>query len=153
MGLFGKLKSAANFVTGGGAKVAVEVEEATFGETIKVHITAEISSDMNARKIYAKLKSEEFVEVEDFDMAPFGGTTTEIVRHTTQLWDEEFEVDGEQELKEGQTYNWTLEINLPEEEANPTYHGACAHHTWYIFVGIDKSGNDPDSGWVEFDLY
>lgn len=71
MGLFSKLKQAANFVTGGGAKVLVQVgENATLGKPMPVKVTITLKDgDIKARRIYLKIRSTETVIARDVDFA------------------------------------------------------------------------------------
>ena len=61
-------------------------------------------------------------------------------------------VHGADDLKANTSYDWEAQLELPSE-SNGTYHGHNARHEWEIFAGLDMSGNDPDSGWVAFNVY
>ncbi len=160
MGLFDKLKQAKNFITGGAAKLSVSTEEewSDASKPIKITVHCDIKdADCKVRKVYIKVRAIEEVIARDVDLArDEGGNVrryTEDVRNTVETYHSgEQIIAGEQTLNANEHYEWTAEIELPEE-SNGTYHGQNARHEWEVFAGLDMSGNDPDSGWIPMYVY
>ena len=157
MGLFDKIKSAAKFITGGGATVTLEVNEPTLEEPFTVRIHAQVAdADLNINRVYLKIRSVEEVTVRgvlvadgpDSDLAP----ERRDVSQEVETFRQEFDVSGPQELSAEKAYDWEVEISLPEG-LSPTYYGQNAEHCWYFMAALDARGNDPDSGWVEATMY
>lgn len=157
MGLWDKIKSVKNMVTGGAADVFVEITNANFEEGITVNTRVVVKdADLKMEKIYLRLRSVEHVKAPDIDIAQDRNGVIhhirEDVHHQEVIHNEEFIVTGAETLQSGREYSWTTEINLGED-ANASYYGNNAKHVWQVYAGVDCYGNDPDSGWVEFDLY
>ena len=156
MGLWDKIKSVKNMVTGGAADVTLSVE----GESIEgfvVHSRAFIKdADLKVDKVYLKVRSVEHVVAPDVDLAQDqNGNVVRVredVRHSETTYQQEFVVSGGETLKGDTEYTWTTEVSLGED-VWPTYKGRNATHVWEVFVGLDAFGNDPDSGWIQVDLY
>jgi len=72
----------------------------------------------------------------------------ETVRASHETLDIEIRVAGRQELEPNQSYEWEVEVELPEN-AQPIFYGNYCTHTYMAFAGLDCFGNDPDSGWLE----
>ncbi|MBF0263916.1 MAG: hypothetical protein HQL46_01495 [Gammaproteobacteria bacterium] len=53
-----------------------------------------------------------------------------------------------QELEANQTYEWIVDVELPEN-APTIFYGRFCQHSYQAFAGLDCFGNDPDSGWQE----
>lgn len=146
MGLFDKLKQAANFVTGGGANVTITPEGAEFDKTatIRVRVTAQIKdAPLNASAVYLEIRSREYVNLRK----SINGKTENI--HDEHVgFSHKVQSVITSTLEGNQSYDWTLEITLPSN-AQPTFHGTMAHQVWEIKGALDVKGNDPDSGWIE----
>jgi len=153
MGIMDKLKSAANFVTGGGAEINISMpEEVEMGTPFQINIKCLAKNDINPKRVYVKLQSVENVEVEDRDYDEDGDTDYEYIHRQSVIFDEEYDIEGELSLSEGEEKTWDKEVVVPDE-AQCTYEGVHAKHQWRLQVGLDVPGNDPDSGWVYFDAY
>ncbi|GAA4852077.1 hypothetical protein [Algivirga pacifica] len=159
MGLFDKIKSVANMVTGGAAEVVASIDhdgELVLGEPFKIRVQALAKSNLSIDKVYLKLKSEERVEVEGIEVEYEEDGEREIehtiARKTTVTYEHELLVAGPQTLNDGETYEWEIEVSIPENN-NGTYRGIHAKHEWKFFVGLDAFGNDPDTGWIPFEIY
>jgi hypothetical protein len=152
MGFFDKIKSAVNVVTGGAAEVNLSFGEVKFGEPISIHVRALAKSDLKIEKVYLQLRGVEEINVDDVDYEDRDGDgdkerTHENVRKQHETYEMEQVISGAQELENGQEYEWTTEIQLPDHLQSP-YRGRYCTHSYKIFVGLDAFGNDPDSGWV-----
>jgi len=157
MGFFSRLKSMAQAVTGGGAKVHLEVIEPTLRSPFIVRISAEVSdNDLEINKVYLLIRAEEEVVIHNLDIATREGdgvsVRNEDVKAETETLRLEIEVSGSETLEANQTYEWECEVTLPDD-ALPTFHGINAHHAYAMQAGLDCFGNDPDSGWLEVNIY
>ena len=154
MGFLSRFTSA---ITGSGAKVHLEIIEPALQEPFMAKITAEVGDgELKIKKVYFFIRAKEEVEIPDLDIAVQEGdgfsVRNENVKAETETLRLDIEVSGEETLAGNQTYEWECEIVLPEE-ALPTFNGVNAHHIYSIQAGLDCFGNDPDSGWLEVDIY
>jgi bacillopeptidase F (M6 metalloprotease family) len=149
MGLFDKIKSMANQITGGGAKVSLIVEGTSVKSTVKLLITAVIKdADLTIGKVYASAQCIEKINIPRQNLT--GGAEknpADVLVSTNIFQNMEFTVSPAQTLEGGKTYNWTHELTLPANAA-ASYAGKHAKVEWQFFAGLDAKGNDPDSGWV-----
>ncbi|GAB4536027.1 MAG: hypothetical protein Tsb0020_51020 [Haliangiales bacterium] len=149
MGLLDKIKSAKNFVTGGGAEVAVDVEPARRGEPCRVSVRATVSdAALSVARVYVIVRGEEHIDLLHRDYED-GHSDTDRVRKNEESFRVEIDVATPGELEAQSSHEWSGEFTLPSD-AQPSYHGRYARHIWRVQAGLDVRGNDPDSGWVEF---
>lgn len=148
MGLFGKLKAMKNAVTGGGARVWVEIdsEGVEVGEGFDIKVCAEAKTAFEIKSVYIIIKAEEEAHV----LNERGELTREVMGPFV-TFEQRFDIAGGESLKAGETYEWEAEITLPEE-CNPSFDGEMISHTWSVFGALDARGNDPDSGWTTFEV-
>ena len=156
MGLLGKLKSLKNAVTGGAAKVYVDVPSATLSEPFEVTVRAQPQGcDVKYDRVYLLVEGVESVEVPDYDIEYEENgekrRRTEIVRKKATSLNFEVTVANGGELKENESGEWTVEVSLPEN-ALPEFRGRFTRHSYRVFAGLDCFGNDPDSGWIDINL-
>jgi hypothetical protein len=146
MGFFGNL---VNKITGGGAKVSLQVSGNKLNEPISVTITATIAdSDLKIDKVYLHVRGVEQCRVKNVQVASGSGSRSETVTGTENTFDQEFTIEGAQTLTGKQTYTWTKQISLPAGVL-PTFMGRNAQHEWEFVAALDAAGNDPDSGWIK----
>lgn len=147
MGFFSDLK---NKVTGGGAQVNIQVPTVVRGQAapVRIEVTAKANGKVNA--VYLLVNAVETCEVKDSD---WNGTkhTTETVRGRKTSYDNKITVAGPFELQAGQSYSFDARLELPTN-VNPSFDGKMIEHVWTIQAGLDMTGNDPDSGWVKFEV-
>jgi hypothetical protein len=146
MGLFDKIKQAANFVTGGGANVTIAPEGSEFDKAspIKVRITAQIKdAPLNATAVYLDIRAREYVSLRK----SINGKT-ENINEDHVSYSHKVQAVITSALEGKQSYDWELEFTLPSN-AQPTFHGTMGHQVWEIKGALDVKGNDPDSGWIE----
>lgn len=155
MGLFKKL---VHYVTGAGTDVSINVENATLSQPFNLSITATPKQgNLQCRKVYVLIrckeeKLQEFKPLDENNM-----TDNEKILSEMQEWDSEIiysneiQVSDECTLNQGESYSWTTEINL-NNEGNASKNDNNHRITWQVQAGIDVSGNDPDSGWVEIQV-
>ncbi|BFM49001.1 hypothetical protein [Marinomonas sp. THO17] len=154
MGLFSKLKSIKNAVTGGAAKVYIESEALSFTEPFRVMITVQTDdAPVKINRAYLKVVACEEVEVPDVDVE-YDNDNDQAYRKLETVWasndtiDLDLTVADGQELEANETYKWEVEVELPQG-APAIYRGHYCQHVYRAFAGLDCFGNDPDSGWVE----
>ncbi|GLS24292.1 sporulation protein [Marinibactrum halimedae] len=158
MGIWNKVKAVKNMMTGGGAKVSIVSEQETLrlGEPFTLTVRVEVAdNDINIDKAYLLIRSVERIEAEGIEIEYEDGEREvehEIVRKSTETFNADFEITGEQTLSANEVYEWSTEITLPVE-LNGSYQGKYAWHTYTMFAGLDALGNDPDSGWISFEIY
>ena len=139
MGFFKDLK---NKVTGGGATVRVNVPSAQRGRAVPVQIQATAKANGKVSAVYLLVRATESAEFK---------VNSEKVNGSKVSYETRISIAGAQELKEGETYNWEGQLELPVN-TNPTLRGGIIDHTWEIQAGLDMTGNDPDSGWQSIDV-
>ena len=153
MGFFSNLK---NKITGGGAKVSLEVETPKFNSPFKVTISALVSNaDIEIQKVYVAVKSVEKATVRNVEVLGFDGVSKErkdVFGEETIYPRTEFVISGPQSLKANESYTWSKEISI-SGMGMPTYRGKNAQHEWMLLAGLDAPGNDPDSGWSSIDMF
>lgn len=148
MGILGKLKDAARFVTGGAAKVRVFPAEkySNGNEPIKFKIEVDVKDkEINFNYIYLKVKSIEKIQAKDKE-------DNEYITNTSHEYSDEFKVVAGGTLDAETSATYDIEIQLPTN-LNGSYYGTNASHIYYIQAGVDMPGNDPDSGWQEIQVY
>ncbi|MCA9565467.1 MAG: hypothetical protein KC561_18345 [Myxococcales bacterium] len=147
MGLFDKLKGMKNAVTGGGAKVTIEVGQGTRGQDIPVVVRAVGKANFQITSVYLLVRGMERIEIKDTDWDD-GRKTTETIRKTHATFEQRFEVAGAQTIEDGGEYAWEAVFQVPDT-AFPSIKGRYIEHVWQVQAGLDAKGNDPDSGWLE----
>jgi hypothetical protein len=139
MGFFKDLK---NKVTGGAATVRVNVPAAQRGRAVPVRIEAQAKANGKVSAVYLLVRATE--------NAAFKKDGEKISESKTSF-ETRIQIAGAQDIKEGETYNWDGQLELPVN-TNPTLRGSIIDHTWEVQAGLDMPGNDPDSGWQSFDV-
>ena len=139
MGFFKDLK---NKVTGGAATVRVTVPAAQRGRAVPVQVQATAKANGKVSAVYLLVRATESCEFKK-DGEKIGESKTS--------YESRIQLAGAQEIKEGQTYNWDGQLELPVN-TNPTLRGSLIDHTWEVQAGLDMTGNDPDSGWQTIDV-
>lgn len=155
MGLFDKLKSAANFITGNAVKMEMELPTATRGVPFTITVTATVKdADVNIKRAYLKIQAFERVVKENIVQTETHSENQDKTVITTEKEEEnqtlnlEVDICGELVLKAKETYTWTKEVTLPEN-AMPTLSTFPQNHYWLCLAGLDTKGNDPDTGWKD----
>jgi len=147
MGLLDKLKAAKNFVSGGGAKLALEVGgQVELGAPVPVRVNAQISASMSPQQVYVRVRAQEVVNMTVRDQDDHGDR--DRVNQSVTTFDQTFPITGPLELAEGEQHTWEGQFELPPS-CQPSYLGKNCRHVWSIQAGLDVRGNDPDSGWTD----
>ena len=126
------------------------------GGSFGLRVTAVIGeSDIDVNRVYVKVRGSEHVEIPDVEVAKTVGGKVETEKRRITHQESTFNYDGELAaeltLKAGETYSWETQVEIPEDVL-PTFKGKNAEHRWRAFAALDMRGNDPDSGWVDFEI-
>ena len=150
MGFLDKLKSMKNMVTGGGAKVSLQLDRTISpGEKVAVLVRCQVEGgDISASKVYVAVRAVETVDLVHRDRDRGQRGDKDRVHDDEVTFSQEFTIHGAVQLAANSTQEWRGEITLPNN-VQPSYRGKHAKHEWSVLAAIDVSGNDPDSGWVE----
>ncbi len=157
MGFLDKLKSVANAITGGGAEVALESDALVFDKPFTVKVSATIAdNDVDAAGVYLKIEGFEEISIPDRDVI-YQNDNADPNRHRERIrargrtFLAEYVAAEAAVLKAGETYEWSVEVSMPAGCPTP-YKGLFCQHSVRAKAGIDCSGNDPDSGWVDLSV-
>jgi len=141
MGFFDALKEGAkkltDRVTGGYGKIefTIDRQEVKPGEELPYTIHVSATGELKAKRVLLHLRGEETtsveVEIEDPD-----GTKRTDWRNFTNHREEEFEVHGSLEMKEGETKEISGKITIPAD-CQPTYRGVATQHEWTLEADVD----------------
>ncbi len=159
MGIFDKLKKFKNYIAGTGAELHIVIDNSSIHSegVVRVKVLCQIKEhDVLVDRLYLKLKAEEMVRYRDNGnyqssnnrVRQSGGAhrTAYATTYKKELTiDRNFRLDAEGE------YEWDAEFPIPSNIPG-TYLGVNARHEWKILAGLSKKGNDPDSGWVTFQV-
>lgn len=149
MGLFSKIKNAKNFITGGGAEVQVSVPQASLHQPFAVNVAAQVKDgEMKINKVYLKVRAVEKVTVHKVQTE----NGKRDVHETVETCSLQVDVAGAQVLNAEAPGQWQATVAIPQGSL-PSFQGRNATHTWQVCAFLDKSGNDPDSGWVDFQVH
>lgn len=150
MGFLDKLKSVKNMVTGGGAKISLQMDRTIApGEAVQVVVRCQVEgSPISATKVYVAARGVETVSLVHRDRDAGSRGDRDRVHDTETTFSQEFAIHGAVQLQANSTHEWRGQITLPGN-VQPSYQGKHAKHEWQFLAAIDVSGNDPDSGWVE----
>ena len=145
MGLLGKLKNAANFVTGGAAKVQVEYSPSTAvsGQAIQVKVTAtSTGGEVKSKGIYIDLRSIERVSVLKRESVHLD----QDLNFSQETFSTELKISDDFVLGADETRVFEGSINMPNN-VQPSFDGRFVSHAWEIRGRVEAKGNDPDSGY------
>ena len=139
MGFFKDLK---NKITGGAATVRLSVPTVKRGQQATVQVEATAKANGKVAAVYLLIRGTESCEWKE---------NNEKVGNTKSSFETRVQIAGAQDIQEGQSYQWQGTFELPGN-AHPSFRGSLINHTWEIQAGLDMPGNDPDSGWVAFEV-
>ncbi|HTL86249.1 MAG TPA: hypothetical protein VL856_13765 [Acidimicrobiia bacterium] len=139
MGFFKDLK---NKITGGGATVRLSVPAVKRGQPATVQVEATAKANGKVAAVYLLIRGTESAEWKE---------NNEKVGNSKSSFETRVQIAGAQDIVEGQSYSWQGTFELPGN-VQPTFRGALINHTYEIQAGLDMPGNDPDSGWVAFEV-
>ncbi len=158
MGFFDKLKSAANFITGGGAVVNVATQDQICDgrEPVKIFVQVQTKdNDIKIRNCYVKVRAIETVWARDIDaFIERDGEFVQIeeeITNTETTFETELIAEGACTLEANENFEFEVELQIPADIAG-TYRGRNAEHVWQVYAGLDVPGNDPDSNWINIEV-
>lgn len=153
MGFLDKLKSVKNMVTGGGAKISLEMDRTIApGDKVAVKVRCQVEgAAISATKVYVAVRGVETVNLVHRDRDRDSRGDKDRVHDTEVTFSREFAIHGAVSLPANSTHEWRGEIELPSN-VPPSYRGKHAKHEWQALAAIDVSGNDPDSGWIDISV-
>jgi sporulation-control protein spo0M len=145
MGFFDKLKSAAQAVTGGAAKVTIEYQPqvvmAGDAVTVKISCTS-TGAEVKSKGVFVDLRGLESVNVDKNE-----ANTDHLVHTSKATFQQEFQIAPALTLGAGETKLFEGAISLPPT-LQPSFQGHYTEHKWEIRGRLEAFGNDPDSGWL-----
>ena len=145
MGFFDKLKSAAQAVTGGAAKVTIEYQPqvAMAGDPITVKISCvSTGGEVKSKGVFVDIRGLETVNVDKND-----AHTDHVVHAAKATFEQEFQVAPALVLGANETKLFEGAVTLPPT-LQPSFQGHYTQHKWEIRGRLEAFGNDPDSGWL-----
>lgn len=150
MGVFDKLKSVGQSMTGGAAKVSIEYPlQAVFpGEPMQVRVTvvSNAGGEVKSQGVFVDLVAEEHITGSESARCPkCGNNFNTPVREAKKTFEQSFPIASALVLAPGQSQTFEAQLQVPGG-AQPSYQGPHVHHDWKIRGRIQTFGNDPDSG-------
>jgi hypothetical protein len=146
MGFLDKIKSAKNFVTGGGADIELEVGHGEVGGSLPVTMRVRVGgAALDVQRVYVVIRGLETVRMTVRDHDDPGDR--DRIHETAETFRQEVDIYSATQLEANSEHSWPFELTLPED-AQPSYYGQHATHEWQLQAALDVRGNDPDSGWV-----
>ena len=146
MGFLDKIKSAKNFVTGGGAEIELEVGQGELGGSLPVTMRVKVGgAALDVQRAYIVIRAVESIRMTVRDRDDPGDR--DRINEHAETFKQEVDVFGAMQLEAGSEHHWPFELTLPPD-AQPSYYGHHAQHEWQLMAALDIRGNDPDSGWV-----
>ncbi len=142
MGFFDKLKSVVNVVTGGAAKVTIQLQQACVfpGDTVSVKITAtSTGAELKSKGVYVDVFAEERVSFKD-------ETSKEEINRTKTTTQQTILIASAFVLAPNESKTFEGSFQFPSEVL-PTFAGTLCQHRCQIRGRIEAFGNDPDSGY------
>ena len=142
MGFFDKLKSVVNAVTGGAAKVTIQLQQACVlpGELVNVKITAtSTGAELKSKGVYVDVFAEERVSITD------ESSKAEINRSKTTT-QQTIMIAPAFVLAPNESKSFEGSFQFPSDVL-PTFAGSMCQHVCQIRGRIEAFGNDPDSGY------
>jgi hypothetical protein len=166
MGFFDALKGAVNAITGGGAKVTIEVRPALVmpGGQVSVKVVAtSTGGEIKSGGCFVDVLGSEQVNAQNVHATPahrpgVGGAmasaaagqapagTTYNVSVSKATFEQSFQIAPAFVLAPNETKTFEGSFTLPAG-VQPSFQGAYAKHAWSVRGRIEAWGNDPDSGY------
>lgn len=152
MSFFSNLK---NFVTGNSAEVSIVTPTVYFGSSAIITVNVQVKdSSIKSKELYLNIEciydSNNF-NIERKDTNNDQKEDTIFVSNSKvnqKVYAKKYVLDTSSIYEKNQTYTFTQSISLETEALLSNAKGI----KWRCLAGIDTSGNDPDSGWVEFEV-
>ncbi|MEO0559270.1 MAG: hypothetical protein AAF170_13925 [Bacteroidota bacterium] len=161
MGFFSDLKKN---LTGGWADLSLSIPSAARGEPLTATISFSVRDEpIDVSKITMKVRCQEIVSIPERSMPnrtthtsgqdghasshrPSGPTSV-----TETLFTQEVVAAHARSFDSGASETFDLVVSIPAH-LPPTLTGRNARYEWSAYASADMRGNDPDSGWVPFEV-
>jgi hypothetical protein len=141
MGFFDKIKGAVNAVTGGAARVTIEIAQPVIvaGEPVAVRITAtSTGAEVKSGGVFVDVRGQESVDFKH-------GEQNTQVTHSETTFKQTFSIAPAFVLAPNETKKFEGTFQLPPS-ALPSFAGKLAKFAYSVCGRIETFGNDPDSG-------
>ena len=167
MGIWESIQTAVDRVTGSSASISVESDKDTIrpGESMTVRISVKNGpAALEARSVLLEIQGLEVIDlprhaswtnmVEDVTEAAAHskgrtGPKSLVTQGSAKTCEATIKVSPGLSLSPGEERKFQGTFRLPAN-AQPTYEGKYAKHTWRMRVRLDVFGTDPDTGWHTF---
>ncbi len=150
MGIFSKLRN----LTGSWADVTVITEPGTRGESTSVMVQVSVRDEpIKVNRVYLTVRCVEEVNVPGVKQTGAQGNQMQPVNVSARevLYDQEFTLATGVELDAGVLEAIEQSFEIPGQMP-PSFTGRNARVVWQLRAGLDMTGNDPDSGWQDFNV-
>jgi hypothetical protein len=157
MGLMDKLKGAVKAVTGGAAKVTIEVPHAIVmaGMPAKCRVTAvSTGAELKSGGCFLDVTASETVQLNGVTPTGYRGAEPAQkvpvdARDSQTTFQQSFQIAPAFVLAPNETKVFEGVFLLPGG-IQPSFQGKIASHQWTVRGRIEAFGNDPDSGYQAF---
>jgi len=145
-----------NLVTGGSAKVLLEIDSAKRDKPFNITMRVIVADEkLEIEGAYLIIQSVEDIRMPN-NHAPIkdaeGFKKKEIVSSHTVTSEQKIEISEKLELEGNEEYVWNAIAELSPNN-QPAYEGKYCKHHYRAKAYIDCYGNDPDSGWIKLDIH
>ncbi len=154
MGIWDKIKSAKNYLTGGGINLELINPEICYLRkpfNVVLYIKVE-DRDIEVDSIYIQVKQEEIVRVPVKSKNMNGHKTKRTEHKTHLLYERKILIEQDVILDAQEEYDFEVEIELPPD-AFPAFIGKYTELVWTMKGVVEKPGTNPKSNIIRFDPY
>ncbi len=155
MGFLDKMKSAVGTMTGSTADVSIAypMQPVRPGDTMHVKVTViSTGGQVKSNGVYVDVKAREHGSLSgSYRCSKCGHTDSNArVSMSKVTIDQKIPIAGTFVLQPNESKEYEADIQLPYGEG--TYHGRVVNHEWQIRGRLAAFGNDPDSGYMTFEV-
>ena len=144
-----------NLVTGGSAKVRLEIGAVKQSQPFKIMMQVAVAEEtLKIEGAYLLIQGIEDISVPHRDLSnrnEKGTVKEEMIRSHTVTSEQKIEISDDLELDANEKYIWNAVAELAPRN-QPAYVGKYCKHYYRIKAYIDCYGNDPDSGWINLNI-
>ena len=154
MGIWDKLKSAKNYLTGGGVFMELFLPEVCYLRKpffVKLYIEVE-NQDIDVDSIYIHILHEEKVSVPIKETKADGTKKSKRIRKSNILFEKKVLIEEDVVLEANEKYEFEIEIELPSG-TYPSFIGKYSEINWGMRAVAVKSGTNPKSDMMIFEPY
>lgn len=154
MGIWDKIKSAKNYLTGGGVSLELLNPEICYlRKPFNVVLYVKVDEvDVEIDSIYIHLKQQEKVSVPVRKRNSQGDSRSGMEHKTHLLYERKFLIEEDVILDANERYEFEVEIELPPN-AFPSFLGKYTELVWSMRAVAEKSGTNPKSEKFIFEPY